>query len=73
MTALVFNTRRPVFADPRVREALIRLFDFEWINRTLYHGLYRAHAELFRALDPRLAGRPADAPSASCWRPSPTR
>lgn len=38
--ALVFNTRRPSFADRRVREALILLFDFPWINRTLLHGLY---------------------------------
>ena len=43
---------------PRVREALIYLFDFEWINRTLYAGLYQAHAELLRALDPRF-GRAA--------------
>ena len=40
MSALVFNTRRPIFADQRVREALIKLFDFEWVNRTLYHGQY---------------------------------
>jgi peptide/nickel transport system substrate-binding protein len=40
MTALVFNTRKPVFSDPRVREALILLFNFEWINSNLYHGLY---------------------------------
>jgi peptide/nickel transport system substrate-binding protein len=40
MSALVFNTRRPIFSDPRVRQALIKLFDFEWVNRTLYHGQY---------------------------------
>ena len=40
MSALVFNTRRPLFADPRVRQALIKLFDFEWVNRNLYHGQY---------------------------------
>ena len=40
MSALVFNTRRPLFADPRVREAMIKLFDFAWINRTLFHGQY---------------------------------
>lgn len=38
--ALVFNTRRPLFADPRVRRALDLLFDFEWINRELYHGAF---------------------------------
>ena len=37
---LVFNTRRPVFADIRVRQALTLLFDFEWINRNYFFGLY---------------------------------
>ena len=40
MTGLVFNTRRKVFANPHVRQALNYLFDFSWINRGLYHGLY---------------------------------
>src|SRR5262245_37474642 len=38
MPALVFNTRRPIFADPRVRLAFIHLFDAEWINRSLFNG-----------------------------------
>jgi peptide/nickel transport system substrate-binding protein len=37
---LVFNTRRRVFADIRVRQALTLLFDFEWINRNYFFGLY---------------------------------
>lgn len=40
MYALVFNTRRQVFADRRVRQALIRIFNFEWVNRNLYYGAY---------------------------------
>ncbi len=55
MSALVFNTRRPLFADPRVREALIKLFDFEWVNRTLYHGQYARTRKLLRALGAVLA------------------
>lgn len=35
---LAFNTRRPLFSDWRVREALILAFDFEFINRTLTGG-----------------------------------
>ena len=58
MSALVFNTRRPLFADQRVREALIRLFDFEWVNRTLYHGQYARTRKLFRALGSILAWSP---------------
>jgi peptide/nickel transport system substrate-binding protein len=47
MTALVFNTRRPVFADVRVREAISMLFDFEWINRSFFFGRYRRTASYF--------------------------
>jgi peptide/nickel transport system substrate-binding protein len=60
MTALVFNTRRPVFADTRVREAMIYLFDFEWINRTLYAGLYSRTQSYFERSILASAGRPAD-------------
>lgn len=35
---LVMNTRRPVFADWRVREAMIQAFNFELVNRTLTGG-----------------------------------
>ena len=41
----VFNTRRAVFADARVREALGQVFDFEWMNKTLFYGSYaRSHS-----------------------------
>ncbi|MDR3518694.1 MAG: extracellular solute-binding protein [Azospirillaceae bacterium] len=43
----VFNTRRPIFADRRVRKALALAFDFEWANRTLFHGVYRRTASFF--------------------------
>jgi len=33
-----FNTRRPLFADWRVREALIHAFNFEFVNQTLNDG-----------------------------------
>jgi peptide/nickel transport system substrate-binding protein len=35
---LVMNTRRPAFADWRVREAMIRAFNFEFINQVLNGG-----------------------------------
>ncbi len=45
MTGFTFNTRRPIFADRRVREALTLAFDFEWVNRTLNGGAYaRIHS-----------------------------
>src|SRR5437764_2423103 len=44
---LVFNTRRPMFADIGVRRALTLLFDFEWINRNYFFGLYRRAGGFF--------------------------
>ncbi|MET0688629.1 MAG: extracellular solute-binding protein, partial [Methyloceanibacter sp.] len=61
MSALVFNTRRPLFADQRVRQALIKLFDFEWVNRTLFHGQYARTESYFARSDLSSHGRPADA------------
>jgi peptide/nickel transport system substrate-binding protein len=61
MSALVFNTRRPPFDDPRVRQALITLFDFEWVNRTLYHGQYARTESYFARSELSSHGRPADA------------
>jgi ABC-type oligopeptide transport system substrate-binding subunit len=43
----VFNTRRPVFADIRVREALTYAFDFEWANSTFFHNSYRRSTSFF--------------------------
>lgn len=61
MTALVFNSRRAVFADQRVRQALIHLFDFEWINRNLHHGAYARTESFFARSELAAVGRPADA------------
>jgi microcin C transport system substrate-binding protein len=36
----VFNTRRPIFQDRRVRQALGYGFDFEWLNKTLFYESY---------------------------------
>ena len=60
MSALVFNMRRPLFADQRVRQALIRLFDFEWVNRTLYHGQYARTESYFARSELSSHGRGAD-------------
>ena len=61
MTALVFNTRRKIFQDQRVRQALITLFDFEWINRTLYNGLQKRTESFFERSYLSSARTPADA------------
>ena len=61
MTALVFNTRRDQFKDPLVRKALMTLFDFEWINRTLYNGLFKRTQSFFERSYLSSNGKPADA------------
>jgi peptide/nickel transport system substrate-binding protein len=57
----VFNTRRAVFADPRVREAIALLFDFEWINHNLFFDLYQRSGSYFEGSELSARGRPADA------------
>ena len=57
---LVFNTRRSMFSDIRVREALTLLFDFEWINRNYFFGLYGRSASFFAGSELSAYGRAAD-------------
>ena len=57
---LVFNTRRAVFSDVRVRRALTLLFDFEWINRNYFFGLYTRNGGFFPGSELSAYGRPAD-------------
>lgn len=60
MTALAMNTRRASFTDQRVRQALILIFDFEWINRSLYHGAYTRTQSFFERSALSSSSRPAD-------------
>lgn len=68
---LVFNTRRAVFADIRVREALTRLFDFEFINPTLYYGLRKRTQSYFEGSELASTGRPASARERALLAPFP--
>jgi peptide/nickel transport system substrate-binding protein len=61
MDGLVFNTRRPMFADVHVREAILHLFDFEWINHTYFFDLYKRTASYFDGCDLSAHGVPANA------------
>jgi microcin C transport system substrate-binding protein len=40
MQGFGYNLRRPIFQDPRVRQALAYAFDFQWSNKNLFYGLY---------------------------------
>lgn len=57
---LAMNTRRPIFQDVRVREALGLLFDFEWTNRTLYAGGFERTQSIFEGSELSARGRAAD-------------
>jgi peptide/nickel transport system substrate-binding protein len=61
LSALVFNARRAVFADVRVREAIGLLFDADWANKNFFFGLYRRNAGYFDDSELSSVGRPADA------------
>jgi peptide/nickel transport system substrate-binding protein len=67
----VFNTRRPVFADIRVRQAIALLFDFEWINRDFFYNLYRRSASYFDDSELSAYHRPADATERALLAPFP--
>lgn len=67
----VFNTRRPVFADIRVRQAIALLFDFEWINRNFFFGLYKRSASFFDDSELSAYRRPADGKERALLAPFP--
>jgi peptide/nickel transport system substrate-binding protein len=71
MLGLVFNTRRKVFADIRVREAISLLFDFEWINKNFFFGQYRRSASYFAGSELSAYRRAADARERALLAPFP--
>jgi peptide/nickel transport system substrate-binding protein len=66
---LVFNTRRPLFSDIRVRKALTLLFDFEWINKNYFFGLYGRTASFYAGSELSAYGREPDARERELLRP----
>lgn len=60
LQGFVFNTRRQVFSDRRVREALSMAFDFEWTNKNLFFGAYTRTQSYWHGSDLSALGKPAD-------------
>jgi microcin C transport system substrate-binding protein len=54
-----FNLRHPIFADRRVRAAIIQAFDFEWSNKTLFYGLYARNRSYFDNSELAATGLPS--------------
>jgi len=67
----VFNTRRPIFADPRVRQAITLLFDAEWINHNFFFDLYRRSASYFDDSELSAYHRPANGRERALLAPFP--
>ncbi len=61
MQGFVMNTRRAVFGDARVRQALGYAFDFEWSNRTLFHNAYTRTRSYFDNSELAARGLPSPA------------
>ncbi|MGE8498095.1 MAG: extracellular solute-binding protein [Pseudomonas sp.] len=61
MQGFIFNTRKPMFQDRRVREALGLLFDFEWANKQLFNGAYTRTRSYFDNSELASRGLPKEA------------
>lgn len=59
MQGFIFNTRRTLLQDVKVREALALLFDFEWTNRQLFNGAYTRTTSYFDNSDLASSGLPS--------------
>lgn len=58
MQAFAFNTRKEIFADAKVREALQYALDFEWSNKQLAFGSYRRTGSYFSNSELASSGLP---------------
>jgi len=59
MQCFVYNTRRSLFKDRRVRQALAYAFDFEWTNKNLFFGQYTRSKSFFSNSELASSGLPA--------------
>ena len=61
MQGWVYNTRRAIFSDARVREALAAAFDFEWSNAHLFYKAYTRTRSYFSNSELASRGLPTEA------------
>ena len=59
MEGFVFNTRRPIFADWRVRDALVHAFNYEFVNQALNAGAFPRRASYFANSELGMGSGPA--------------
>ena len=58
MQAFVMNLRRPFFQDARVREALLQVFDYEWLNANIFNSAYARTTSFFSNSELASSGLP---------------
>ena len=61
MQGFAFNTRRAMFKDPKVRQALAHAWDFEWSNKTLMYDAYTRTNSYFSNSELASSGLPTGA------------
>lgn len=60
MQGFIFNLRKPLFRDIRVRQALSQALDFEWSNRNLFYNQYLRNDSYFSNSELAATGKPSD-------------
>lgn len=60
MLGIVFNTRRPMFDNLKLRQGLALVFDFEWVNKNLFDGAYTRTQSYWQNSTLSFLGAPAD-------------
>ena len=61
MQGFAMNTRRDIFKDPRVRQAMDEVFDFQWMSKNLFYGKYTRTDSYFSNSDFASSGVPQGA------------
>lgn len=61
MQGFIYNTRRPLFQDPALRQALSYAFDFEWANQNLFYGQYTRTQSYYSNTEMAATGLPSPA------------
>jgi peptide/nickel transport system substrate-binding protein len=60
MLGFVFNTRKPIFADTKLRQGLAMAFDFEWVNKNLFDNAYTRTQSFWQNSNLSYLDKPAD-------------
>lgn len=61
MQGFLYNTRKSVFKDPGLRQALAYAFDFDWTNQNLFYDQYTRTESYFENSELAATGLPSEA------------